>query len=269
MGASTEPQKFPVLTGPYLGQTHPGDALRRFAPGIINPDHGTVAFSPDGQEAYWPTGTSIMMMKIKDGRWTQPAYAPFSGPRDVPFNDGVPFVTPDNKRLFFMSKRPVGLETSQMENIWFVERTGTGWSEPRPVDTTVNAMKQHWQISVSNSGTLYFASGAGDLYCSRLVDGRYTQPVNLGPAINSKEGESQPFIAPDESYILFYRVFGQIPSAYVSFKGKNGEWLPAVKFELPWVGAGLMVSPDGKYLFAGGLWKSRKFLDDLKPKSDD
>ncbi len=137
------------------------------------------------------------------------------------------------------------------------------------MEAAVNAMKQHWQISVSNSGTLYFASGAGDLYCSRLVDGSYAQPVELGPAINTKDGESQPFIAPDESYILFYRVFGQMPSAFVSFKGKKGEWMPAVKFELPWVGAGLMVSPDGKYLFAGGVWKSAKFLDDLRPKFND
>ncbi len=276
LGASAEPQKFPVLTGPYLGQTPPGDELKAFAPGIIVQDHGTISFSPDGQEVYWPTGKSIMMMKIRDGRWTQPAFAPFSGPHEADFYDDVPFVTPDNRRLFFTSKRPVGSETSQKENIWFVERTADGWSEPRPVGTAVNAMRLHWQVSVANSGTLYFGGqndkdsrGGGDIYGSRLIDGRYSEPVNLGPAVNTKDHETQPYIAPDESFILFWRSAGQIPSAYVSFKGRNGEWLPAVKFDLPWAPGGLMVSPDGKYLFNAGRWKSAKFLDDLRRASEE
>ena len=48
LGASPEPQKFPWLTGPYLGQTLPGDELAVFAPGIVYLDHGTVSVSPDG-----------------------------------------------------------------------------------------------------------------------------------------------------------------------------------------------------------------------------
>jgi len=72
------------------------------------------------------------------------------------------------------------------------------------------------------------------------------------------------FVAPDESYLLFWRAPGQIPSAYVSFKGSDGRWLPAVKFDLPWAGAGLSVSPDGKYLFTGGQWKSARFLEELR-----
>jgi ankyrin repeat protein len=271
LGATPEPQKFPRLTGLYLGQTPPGDELKVFAPGIVYLDHGTVSVSPDGQEMYWPTGTAIMMTRIQDGRWTQPAYAPFSGPSDINFYDDVPFVTPDNRRLFFTSKRPLGSDTSRKENIWFVERTATGWSQPRPVGPAVNAMSLHWQVAVANSGTLYFGGrnekdslGSSDIYSSRLVDGEYTTPVNLGSAVNSKDGESQPFIAPDESFILLYRAPGQIPSAYVSFKGRDGKWLQAVKTDLPWAGAGIMVSPDGKYLFAGGRWRSTGFLDELR-----
>jgi hypothetical protein len=269
--ASPDPQQFPRLTGPYLGQAPPGDELRPFAPGIVYLDHGTVSVSPDGQEMCWPTGTAIMMTRVQDGRWTKPAFATFSGPSEINFYDDVPFMTPDNKRLFFTSKRPVAPGAPEKENIWFVERTPTGWSEPRSVGPAVNAMSLHWQVSVSNAGTLYFGGrrekdgfGAGDIYCSRLVNGQYTEPVNLGPAINTKDGESQVFIAPDESFILFWRAPGQIPSAYVSFKGSDGQWLPAVKFDLPWAGAGLIVSPDGKYLFAGGQWKSMRFLEELR-----
>jgi hypothetical protein len=98
------------------------------------------------------------------------------------------------------------------------------------------------------------------------VNGQYTAPVNLGPAINTKDGESQVFVASDESFILFFRAPGQVPSAHVSFKGRDGQWMPAVKFDLPWAGAGLIVSPDGKYLFAGGQWRSARFLEELRPR---
>lgn len=136
-------------------------------------------------------------------------------------------------------------------------------------------MSLHWQVSVSSAGTLYFGGnrekdgdGSSDLYCSRLVNGEYTEPVNLGPAVNTKDSESQPFISPDESFILFFRAPGQVPSAYVSFKGSDGRWLPAVKFDLPWTGAGLIVSPDGQYLFASGYWKSAKFLEAMRREPD-
>ena len=266
LGANTGPQEFPVLAGPYLGQAPPGDDPQRFAPGIIEPDHGTVSFSPDGREVYWPTGTSIMTMKLRDGRWTRPAYAPFSGPSEIAFYDDVPFVAPDDKRLFFTSLRPVKSETSRKENIWYVERTAEGWSEARPVGDAVNSLRLHWQVSVSNSGALYFG-GAGDILCSRLVDGRYAPPAALGPGVNTPEAsESQPFIAPDESYILFWRAAGQVPTAYVSFRGRDGEWRPAVKLDLPWRGGGLTVSADGKYLFTGGRWVSTKLIEDLRPR---
>jgi ankyrin repeat protein len=267
LGASAGPQKFPVLTGPYLGQTPPGDELRPFAPGIIQQDHGTISFSPDGQEVYWPTGRSIMTMRVRDGRWTQPTYAPFSGPSEIDFYDDVPFVAPDGKRLYFTSLRPLGPETSRKENIWFVERTAEGWSEPKPVGEAVNSLRLHWQVSVSNSGALYFGGGF-DILCSRPVDGKYAPPVALGPGVNTESNESQPFIAPDESYILFWRAAGQVPTAYVSFKGSDGEWLPATKLDLTWAPGGLMVTPDGKYLFTGGRWKSAKFLEGLRPKGE-
>jgi hypothetical protein len=204
-----------------------------------------------------------MTMKIRDGRWTQPAYAPFSGPSEINFYDDVPFVAPDNKRLYFTSLRPVVPGAARKENVWFVERTADRWSEPRPVGEAVNSLRLHWQVSVSRSGTLYFGAGGGDILCSRLVDGRYTSPVALGPEVNTKDNESQPFVAPDDSYILFWRAAGQVPTAYVSFRASDGAWRPAIKLDLPWAPGGLIVSPDGKYLFTGGSWKSTRFLEEL------
>lgn len=274
IGGSSAPQAFPVLTGPYMGQVPPGDTLAPFAPGIIVIDHSSITTSPDGSEMAWGTGTSIMMSRVKDGRWTKPEYAPFSGKSDIAFYDDVPFFSPDGRRLFFTSRRPLASSTDRKENIWFVERTGGGWSDPRPVGDEVNGMALHWQVSVSNSGALYFAGrrddelGSGDIYRARIVNGRYARPENLGQAINSKDGETQPFIAPDESYLLFSRVVERRPVPFISYRSKDGPWLPPVSLE-PYIGkiGCLIVSPDGKYVFTqNGWWASAGFVERLRPK---
>lgn len=44
----------PGLTGPYLGQSEPGDKLELFAPGIFSDGlhNRDIAITPDGQEIY-------------------------------------------------------------------------------------------------------------------------------------------------------------------------------------------------------------------------
>lgn len=274
LGADTGPQQFPVITGPYLGQDPPGKEPKRFAPGIVYLDHTTISVSPDGNEIYWGNGYSIFYSVIRDGQWTKPAYPSFSGSNDIMFYDDVPFVSPDNQRLFFTSKRPVDTlsANSNKENIWYVERRATGWSEPRPVSAAVNALSLHWQVTVSRNGTLWFGGsdqnsfGAGDIYWSRLVNGEYTQPVNAGPVINTGESEMMPFIAPDESYLFFFRAILQRPYLFISLKGDDGQWQEPKPVDRFPVYVGVMVSPDGKYLFNYNQWVSADFIREMRPE---
>lgn len=93
-----------------------------------------------------------------------------------------------------------------------VEKTATGqpaWGAPKHLDAPINTKAQEFYPSVTADGTLYFSStreggkGRGDIWRARLVDGRYSEPENLGEAINSQFSEGDPFIAPDESYLVF------------------------------------------------------------------
>lgn len=186
--------------------------------------------------------------------------------------DDVPFVAPDNKRLFFTSLRPIVSEAPGKENIWYVERTTTGWSAPKPVGAAVNALTLHWQVSVSRAGTLYFA-GRGEegrgIYASRPVSGEYGKPVKLPAAINTTGGETCPYIAPDEAYLIFARVApdGRSTPLFVSFKSKDGTWGEPVRLNVPNVGPTAIVSPDGKYLFLGGItWMSASIIEELRPR---
>jgi ankyrin repeat protein len=276
----TTPQRFPSLSGYYLGQDPPSDGPELFAPDIVSgakedDNHGSIAFMPDGKEIYWNMrweGTwKIWTTKLKNNKWTKPQLASFCG--DNPAMDDNPFITTDGQKLFFTSGRP-GSVSENKENIWFVKRTSSGWSEPKPASAEVNAMQLHWGISVADSGTLYFGGvgqdtfGSTDIYYSRLVNGVYSTPVNMGAEINSIDTDHCPYIAPDESYIIFSR-FGRTGRGfYISFKDKSGRWLKPVSIHEYLEGVCPLISPDGKYFFfnSDGIhWMPGSFIEALRP----
>jgi ankyrin repeat protein len=273
----TSPERFPELTGAYLGQTPPVGELVLFAPDIVSSsngddNHGSIAFMPDGKEIYWNMRSKIWMTKQENMRWTEPAIVSFC--RDDSLMYDNPFITFDGKRMFFTSTRP-GAVSEKKENIWYVERTSSGWSEPKPVSSEVNAMQLHWSISVSNAGTLYFGGrgeenyGEYDIYYSQLVNGAYTKPVNMGPEINGEGTDHCPYIAPDESYIIFSRFGDAGAGFFISYKDKSGKWLAPAKIHEELEGACPLISPDGKFFFLnsdGIYWMPAKFVEGLRPK---
>jgi len=287
-GAEDKPIQFPVLEGDYMGQKPPGEMPELFAPGIVSSIwglHSSAAFSPDGNIAMWSpmitipgqlysTG-GILMSERKNGRWTAPRFAPFTGDGDA----DVPFFTPDGKRVYFMSDMaPPDEPKSRRERIWYVDRTAEGWSEPKPVDASVNDYPHHWHFSVDADHTIYFSSsvpeglGEGDIYCAKRVDGKWLKPVNLGPPINSDKGEGMPNIAPDGSYLLFSRTY----DLYISYRNEDGGWTEpqdlGKSINTPSIEICPMISPDGKYMFflsqRGGeshiWWVDAGFIQKLK-----
>jgi ankyrin repeat protein len=268
LGGNSEPQKFPVLRGPYLGQKPPVNQAEPFAPDIVITNHSTITVSPDGTELYWNSGPavgdgSIMMTKMVGGQWIKPIEAPFSG-RNYSRWDDCPFVTPDNKKLFFISLRPInGIDTGK-ENIWYVERTASGWSEPKPAGEEINAMRLHWQMSVSNNGNVYFSShndeGVG-VFCSSFINGKYTRPKFTG--VNG----TSPFVSSDETYMIFTRLISRRGVPFICFKSKEGKWNEPIDIQR-YIGNGAcsIVSPDGKYVFIDDCWASAEFIEELRPK---
>jgi ketosteroid isomerase-like protein len=289
-GADLSDIRFPVLEGDYLGQKPPEAGAELFAPGIISSVwglHSTAVFSPDGNEVCWaPMMTfpgeiysrgGLLMMKRVDGRWTAPAWAPFSGPND---EDDVPFFSPDGKRLYFISRRPLPGETQEgSEKIWYADRTSSGWAQPKPLDPNVNSMNMHWEFSLDRTGNVYFAGqapgglGMNDIHMARFAEGKYDKPANLGPPINSPAGEESPFIAADGTYLLFSRQY----DLWVSFRGADGAWSAPVKLgpevNSPAIELCPMVTADGKYLFflsqregeSHAYWVRADVIDKLRP----
>jgi Tol biopolymer transport system component len=251
-----EPDDFPVLEGPYLGQKPPGDTPEIFAPGVVSTrfDEHIAFFSPDGNELFFrlldAPHSVALVMKQEDGRWTRPQILPFTEHYGAKFT-----LSPDGNTIVFGSNRPLSGEGEPTENhnFWKVRRTETGWGEPELLLEIDGGYP-----SISNQGDLYFYSdslggfGGGDIFVSRLVDGRYQEPENLGDAINTQSYENDPFIAPDESYLIFSSTQTPRQDLYISYRRTDGSWTQAINMGETINAVAMVcasVTPDGKYLF--------------------
>ena len=251
--------EFPALYGDYLGQESPGLNAEIFAPGIISTEKNefTPAFSKDGNELYFTLGKPIfriVLLKRENNMWLKPRIAPFSDRYD----DADPRFSPDGSRIYYASKRPIDKngEPKNDFDFWFVQRTEKTWSEPKHEGSTVNSERDDLVSSISANGTKYF-DYKGDIYKSRLVNEQYATPAKLSDSINSKYWELSPYIAPDESYIIFVSCRPDIGDGkadlFISFKKEDGSWTNAKnmgeRVNSNAVDQAPGVTPDGKYLF--------------------
>lgn len=250
------------LAGPYLGQEPPGTKPEIFAPGIISTcrEHSAALFTPNGKEVWFGRmfPQKIYFSKRIGGQWSEPSIAPFCDDNNYLY----PVMSPDGDRIYFTSDRPTeqgGEPLSRGEgDIWVVERTPSGWSNPKHLNQNINFSERNSCGSLSESGNLYFTaktnSQSTDIFCAKSVNGTYAPAINL-KKIDSSSPDHCPFVAPDESYLIFssFRGGQGRSDLFISFRNRDGTWTepwnmgPTInspfKDEYPYV------TPDGKYLF--------------------
>lgn len=135
----------------------------------------------------------------------------------------------------------------------------------------VNTSQVEFYASVTKTGNIYFTrqmEGKGeDIVMCRFSNNQYDTAVSLPDAINSKGGEFNAFVDPNEQYIIFtgYKRNGNFGTGdlFISTKNKNGEWTEAKNLGDEINGEGLTycpyVSPDNKYFFfttSRGIFKT-------------
>ncbi|MGD2094294.1 MAG: right-handed parallel beta-helix repeat-containing protein [Phycisphaerales bacterium] len=260
-----------VYADPYLDQQPPGLTPQIFAPDVISLSNRfdfSGSFTPDGNEFYFTVstpswfGNRIMITRQENGVWTTPSVATFSG-SDI---DWSVYLSPDGQKLFFSSGRP---NQSWVLNIWMCERQGTDWSDPIKLDMN-SSQSSDYAGTCTWDGTLYFASGRDGqpaIYKSIPIDGRYNDAEKLPFPINTVH-EINPYIAPDESYLLFASERHGNRDIYISYRNIDDSWTEPVNLGTSinnddWDGNPFM-SPDGKYLFFArdtGLGSSPRSID--------
>ncbi len=275
----SEKEEFSVLKGPYLGQKPPGDTPEVFEPKIVSTglDELNSVFSPDGREFYFCVrnflgAVSIFQMKMEGENWSQPKLLPFASR----YGDIDVTMSPDGSKILFSSLRPVpGREEPKDDyDFWMVEREGDTWGSPIHLGEDINSDSHDFYPMMAGNGTIYFSSqregpGTNNIYRSEYVDGRYSKAVKLSDAINTEHREFDPYVSPDESFLIFTsnrpEGFGS-GDLYISFKDLEGKWMIAKnmgdKINTPGSEYCPMISPDGKYLFFTGAGRDGRRIPD-------
>ncbi len=270
----------------YFGQTPPGKTAVVFSPDFICTPGLFVqncCFSPDGKEfvfvfqnAAW-NHPSIMYTQYINGQWSVP---------DTLFDyAAVPFFSYDGQHLYISKNGPV------TRDIWVSTRGEKGWQEPVIVPSPVSSnFGNEFEVCEAANGTLYFSSdrpggyGDMDIYRAELVNGSFPVATNLGIPINTSYKDECPYIAPDESFMIFndwkpnQHFAGN--NLYITYKKQDGSWTNPKDLGAT-INTNLLdiypnVTPDGKYFIftrrngsVSGIssqlyWVRTDFVDSLR-----
>ncbi|MBN7819011.1 PD40 domain-containing protein [Bowmanella sp. Y57] len=197
----------------------------------------------------------------------------------MPSGTRKPAFSPDGKTRYFRGN--------------YQEHTADGWSELKSLGPAFEAIRI-MGLTASAKGTLVLdenarsKGGDGILRYSRLIEGKREEPRPLPKTINTGKWNAHPFIAPDESYIMWdgVRESGYGASdIYISFRQKDGAWGEAInlgeRVNTQAEEGGPQVTPDGKYLLFNRMvpngdgksgsqsdlyWIDAQIIEDLRPK---
>ncbi len=256
---------------PYLGQTPPGQVPVLFAPGIVNTGLHTRDFtmSPDGRELYFVVIVGqyklsyIVGCRFENGRWGEPEVVAGLDKPGIHYIE--PHISPDGQKFFFASNLPAPgkVFAERDEDIWVMERSGSGWGQARNLGAPVNTAGGEFFPSTTRDGTLYFTGpekeGGGEcIYRSRFINGGYSQPERLPEQINAGKARYNAYFSPDDR-LAIVPIYGHKANPngvdyYVVFHNSDDSWSEPVNLG-PLINTAdneehsASLSPDGKYLF--------------------
>lgn len=266
---------FPYLEGSYMGQKPPGMVPEPFAPGIISTEGWEIeaVFAPGMNEFYFVTRRSketpitVIGFRQENNVWKK--YVEFNRKGELSFS-------PDGSRMY-MAKG-------------YKDRNGNGWSERKSLGPMFD--RDDWgimRLTASAKGTYVFDDfRSGDVIrISTLKEGQRQEPKKMGEVVNTGKWTAHPFIAPDESYLIWDSEreggFGS-SDLYISFRQKDGSWGAAInmgdKVNTDKWEAFASVTPDGKYMLFNRriddgsnadtmnvdiYWVDANIIEDLRP----
>ncbi len=152
-----------------------------------------------------PERANIWVVSRTGAGWSEPAWiGPLVSSRAA---DYYPTLTRDGT-LYFSSNRPGGLGEN---DIYRARRVDGAWTAPENLGRGVSSEYREFDPLIApDESCLIFAStrpgglGQADLYISfRDAGGGWSEPRNMGPAVNSAMSDYTPMLSPDGKYLFF------------------------------------------------------------------
>lgn len=170
----------------------------------------------------------IVVSNFRDGKWSSAESV--SSRINTPLNEGACAVSADGRTMIFTSCD--GRNSLGSCDLYISKKTGDTWSRPKNLGKPINSRYWESQPSLSADGnTLYFSSnrvggyGGRDIWVSKRVGEKWSEPVNLGPSINTPKDETTPFIHPN-GVSLYFSANGYV--------GMGGYDLYVSKYDTSW-----------------------------------
>ncbi len=192
----------PPEVAPFSGQW--GDRAPRFSSDgsrlYFTSNRPTAAGGEEGDMNIW------VVSRRQGGGWGEPELVP--APVSVAEGRDIHNVVTADGTIYVASNRPGGRGRS---DIYRIPRTNGEYGEVQPLPAPINDELSQPDLYVSPDASWMILvitehpSGLGgdDLYISRLENGVWSEPANLGAPINSPEYEYGPTVSRDGDYLYF------------------------------------------------------------------
>lgn len=183
---------------------------------INTEDHdGSITLSPDSTDLYIFRYGDIMKARWDGKRWQRPNRIGEEIDVRASHEPSI-FLSRDGNTMFFVSDRKGGVG---QKDIWMCDKAGNDWGKPYNIGMDVNSpFNEDAPFLSADGNTLYFSSeghnsmGGYDVFkCTRLANGRWSQPENLGAPINNGGDD------------IFYTPLENGSGAYYSTLNRDGE----------------------------------------------
>ena len=181
----------------------------------------------------------IYFSELKDGIWSSPKQ--LTAPVNTPTHDACVGLTPEGENLLIYRTN----NTLTSGDIYLTESDGSKWSEPIILDEVINSADWNEPSACfsPDGGTIYFTSnrpgglGGKDIYRAvKLPGGKWSEPMNLGPNINTPFDDDAPFVHSNGKELYFSSKGHENMGGYDVFKSEidsNGNWQKAKNMGSP------------------------------------
>ncbi len=198
----------------------------------------------------------IFYSKKVDGKWSkakmlQMFYKKYD-------HESAASVSADGSELFIFHNDTEG------KSIYVSYFDGNEWNTPKKLPSPINSRADETHASLSaDKSTLFFTSnreggfGGLDIYMSKLnANGKWGNPKNLGPNINSEFDEDTPMLHPDGKTLYFssegHNSMGRMDVFYSEMK-PDSTWTAPVNLGYP------INTPDDDFFFVPTINKSEAY----------